>query len=68
VAKLFFCYERPYCTDPYSPYGFGMKIKATLGMDFEVDFIFLLAVSRQYGTVRTTDWGHGNRGTVQSVR
>jgi hypothetical protein len=39
--NFFFCCRRPYCTDPYSLYGFGTKIKVASSMDFKADFIFL---------------------------
>jgi hypothetical protein len=73
-AELFFCCGRPYCTDPYSPYnfiqlyGFGTEIEAVLGTIFKVDFRILFVVSGPYGTVRTTDCWHENRGTEEVVQ
>jgi hypothetical protein len=69
VALLFFCCERPYCTDPYSPYGFGMKIKAVLGTFFEVDcFLFPgcmeQSVQQTVGIVFEELTFLGNRGRI----
>jgi hypothetical protein len=48
-------------------YRFGTEIKVALGIDFEVDFRLLSAVSGPYGTVRTANGWHGNRGTKEAV-
>jgi hypothetical protein len=53
---------------PYSQYGFGTEIEAVLGTIFEADFRFLFVVSGPYGTVRTTDCWHKNRGTEEVVQ
>jgi hypothetical protein len=53
------------------PYRFGMKIKAILGMVFEVDFRLMFVVFGSYGMVRTADYWHKNRctkGVVQQYR
>jgi hypothetical protein len=41
----------------------GTENEAVLGMENKVDFRLLVVVFGPYGTVRTVDCWHGNRGT-----
>jgi hypothetical protein len=51
--------------DPYSlyksvqPYRFGIEIEAASGTYFKENFNFLFTIYGPYGTVHTTDCGHG---------
>jgi hypothetical protein len=47
-------------------YGFGMEIEAIFGTVFEAVFRFSVGFFGPYGTVRTSDCGHGKRGTEEA--
>jgi hypothetical protein len=68
LVKIFFCCGRPYCTNPYSPYGFGTEIEAILGTVFKAIFRFSMVVFGPYKTVRTADCGYGRGWTAVRFR